>query len=686
MSGHSRCLSLTLLFAVSGVRPGVSQTVTYNEHIAPLLNNNCAKCHRPNQVAPFSLLTYDDAARHGRDMVVQTQSRYMPPWKPEPGWAAYRDERRLTTDQIALIKRWVDDGMPQGDPAKAPVIPVFSDNWQLGAPDLILEMPKAFDVPADGPDVYRNFVIPSGVTEDKYVRAIEVKPLSRSVVHHMLFFTDTTGGARTVDGRDGQAGFPGFGSIFTIGDPVAALNGGLGGWVPGTTPAFLPSGLGMPLPKGADVLVQTHFHPDGAPHTEKTVIGLYFGPKPDRLMTQLQAPAFFGVRANLDIAAGESSYKVRGSYTLPADIDAVSVSAHAHYLAKEAKLSATLPSGEVRILLWIRQWDFNWQDQYIFKDLVPLPKGTRLDGELTYDNSVNNVRNPNTPPKRVTWGENSTDEMGSLILNVVPKAPEDIDTLRLGTIAYILTPVPLVGSKPLLVSSGIVDGASAQPGAVTPGKIVVLYGSRIGPATLTGATQAGGGKISTNLSGAQVLFDGVPAPLLYAGSGQVAAIVPYAVDGKLGTQVQIKNGSLASDPIAMPVTPVAPSIFSVNLSGTGPAAVLNQDGLTVNSASAPAARGSVISIFATGEGQTAPGGVDGQIIASLPFPKPLSPVTVRIGGIAAEVQYAGAAPGQVAGLLQVNARVPDAVPSGEVPIEIQVGDVKSQPGITIAVR
>ena len=293
---------------------GFSQTVTYSQDIAPLLYKNCVKCHRPGQVAPFSLLTYEDAARHGRDMAAQTQSRYMPPWKPEPGWGKYRDERRLSAAEIATIKAWVDGGMPVGDTAKIPSPPSFNDTWQLGTPDLILEMPKEFDVPADGPDIYRNFVIPSGVIEDKYVRAVEVKPLARSVVHHILFFTDTTGGARSADGKDGQPGFPGFGSIFTIGDPVAALNGGLGGWVPGTTPAFLPSGLGMPLPKNADLLMQTHFHPNGAAQKEKTVIGLYFGPRPPRTITQIQVPGFFGIRANIDIPAGTRDFKVRASY------------------------------------------------------------------------------------------------------------------------------------------------------------------------------------------------------------------------------------------------------------------------------------------------------------------------------------------------------------------------------------
>jgi uncharacterized protein (TIGR03437 family) len=675
--------ALSLLAALS---PVSAQTVTYAEHIAPLLYNNCTKCHRPGQVAPFSLLTYDDAFRHGRDIAIQTQSRYMPPWKPEPGWAAYRDERRLTPDQIALIQQWVAGGMQQGDPSKAPPTPVYSDDWQLGQPDLILEMSQAFPVPADGPDVYRNFVIPTNTTDDRWVKAIEVKPLSRSVVHHILFFTDTTHAARLQDGKDGQPGFPGFGSIFTVGDPLSTLNGGLGGWVPGTTPAMLPDGIALPLPKGADLLLQTHFHPNGLAATEKTVIGIYFGPAPTRPMTQFQVPAFFGIRANIDIPAGSNSYKVRDSFVIPADVDAVRVSAHAHYLGKETKLTATLPTGEVRILLWIRSWDFNWQDTYLFRDLVHLPKGTRLDGEMVYDNSALNPRNPNTPPQRVKWGEQSTDEMGSLILNVVPAQSGDIDTLQGATIVYILTPVPLVGNKPLLISSGIVDGASAQPGAVTPGKIVVLYGDRIGSPSLATAQLGADGRLSTNLGGTQVLFDGVSAPLLYSSASQVAAVVPYEVDGKLGTQVQLKNGSLTTDPIPLPLTAVAPSIFSANLSGTGPAAVLNQDGLTVNSSASPAARGSYISIFATGEGQTAPAGIDGSIAAGPVLPHPVQPVQAWIDGRPAEIQHAGAAPGQVAGLLQINLRVPLEASTGDVPVLIQVGAAKSQPNLTISVK
>lgn len=675
-----------LTFLAALVASAQAQTVTYSQDIAPILYANCSACHRPGQVAPFSLLSYNDALTHGKTIAATVQSRYMPPWKPEPGWVPFRDERRLTDAQIALIQKWVDQGMPQGDPSTAPAPPSFADDWQLGTPDLILEMPEGFNIPPDGPDIYRNFAIPTGVTDDKWVRAIELRPSARPVVHHALFYSDTGGAALALDGQDGQPGFPGLGTVFTAQtDPFNALTGGLGGWVPGTTPEFLPPGIAMALPANSALLIQMHFHPNGMPQTEKSRIGIYFGPKPDRDLTQLQAPAFFGIRANIDIPAGDADYKVRGSFTLPVDVDAVSVGAHAHYLGKSAKLTATLPTGEVKILLWIKQWDFSWQDQYIFKDLLFLPKGTRLDGEYTYDNSAGNLRNPFYPPKEVKWGENSTDEMGSLILNVLAHQQSDLGALRVATVAYLLSSVPQVGNKPLFVSSGVVDGASTQPGTVTPGKIVVLYGERVGPANLTSAQVGSDGRVASNLGGTQVLFDGNPAPLLYTSSGQIGVIVPYEVDGHLGTQVQVKTASGASDPVGLPVAQNAPSIFSADYSGSGQGAVLNQDG-TINSFKNPAAKGSVVSIFATGEGQTLPGGIDGKLSTAGNLPIPAAPVSVTINGEKADVLYAGASAGQVAGVLQVNARIPADTPFGDIPVVVQVGGAQSQPGITVAVQ
>jgi uncharacterized protein (TIGR03437 family) len=239
-----------------------------------------------------------------------------------------------------------------------------------------------------------------------------------------------------------------------------------------------------------------------------------------------------------------------------------------------------------------------------------------------------------------------------------------------------------VGNKPLFISSGLVDAASALAGAVTPGKIVVLYGDRLGPATLASA-QVADGKLTTTLGGTQVLFDNVPAPLLYTSTGQLGAVVPYGLDGKKGTQVQVKANGLTSDPVALPVVPAAPAIFSVNYTGSGQGAILNEDS-RVNSSALPAGKGSIIAIYATGEGQTSPPGVDGKLATA--FAQPRLPVQVRINGLPADILYAGAAPGSVAGLMQVNVRIPAEAPSGDVPVEIQVGDAKSQPGITVAVR
>jgi uncharacterized protein (TIGR03437 family) len=678
-------MRLFLLLALSV--PAAAQSVTYSEQIAPIVYNNCTKCHRTGQVTPFTLMSYSDVKQHAPTIAIVTQTHYMPPWKPETGWMQFRDQRSLTAQQISLIQQWVAAGMPQGDPSQEPPLPTFTDGWQLGTPDLVLTMPKAFSVSPDGPDIYRNFVLHTGLTTEKWIGAIELKPSARGAVHHVLFFSDTTGQASAMDGQDGQPGFPGFGTIFTIeaaGDPANALAGGLGGWVPGTTPEFLPSGIAYHLAANADLVLQTHFHPDGKNETEQTTIGLYFAPVPARTITQIQAPAFFGIQSHIDIPAGVNNYLVRGSFTLPVDVDAFSVSAHSHYLGKGTRMTATLPTGEVKILLSIKDWDFNWQDTYIYSNLVTLPRGTRIDGELVYDNSADNPANPFNPPQEVKWGENSTNEMGSLILNVLPHQQSDLSTLNSAIIAYSLTPAPQVGNKPLFIGASVVDAASEQSGAVTPGKIIVLYGNRLGPSTLSTA-QVANGKLTNSLGGTQVLFDGTPAPLLYTSGGQVSAIVPYAVDGKAGTQVTVRNGSNVSDTIALPVTAAAPAIFSVDYTGSGQGAILNQD-LTVNSSSNAAAAGSIVVIYATGEGQTNPAGVDGLIANGPAYAKPNLPVTVTIGGIAADVVYAGAAPVETAGLMQVNVRVPAGLPPGDNAVTVSVGSASSQPGITLALK
>jgi hypothetical protein len=403
--------------------------LTFSETIAPIVYQNCVTCHRPGEAAPFSLITYEDVKKRGALIATVTKSRYMPPWHAAHGYGEFADERRLSDAQIAAIGDWVSQGMPQGDPAKMPKVPQFPEGWHLGKPDLVLEMPAGFDLPASGPDIYRNFVIPTHLTEDKWVRAVEFHPSARKVVHHALFAYVDGGALAKLDGADGRPGFGGMGSIGVA--PGRGNSGSLGGWAVGATPTFLASGLALPLPKGADFILQMHFHLTGKSETEKSVIGIYFADQaPERKLFAAQAPALFGFGAGIDIPAADKHYTIQDSLTLPVDVTAYAVSAHAHYVAKEMKATATLPDGTTKPILWIPDWDFNWQDRYNYMDPVSLPKGTRLDVQIAYDNSADNPRNPSRPPKRVQWGEQSFDEMGSVTVQVVAVHKEDEPVLQ----------------------------------------------------------------------------------------------------------------------------------------------------------------------------------------------------------------------------------------------------------------
>ncbi len=417
-----------LLAAAATVLPAADK-VTFSENVAPILYQNCVTCHRPGEAAPFALITYEDAKKRGSLIASVTKSRYMPPWHAAHDYGEFADERRLTDAQIATLATWVNDGMSQGDPAKMPKLPQFPDGWHLGKPDLILEMPVGFDLPASGPDVYRNFVIPTHLTEDKWVRAVEFRPSARKVVHHVLFAYDASGSVAKMDGVDGKPGFTGMSAIGITGGTGAS--GSLGGWAVGGTPVFLPDGLALPLPKGSDVVLQMHFHLTGKAEQEKSAVGIYFADKaPERRLTAVQLPALFGFGAGLDIPAGERAYTIQDSLTLPVDVQAFSVGAHAHYVAKEMKATATLPNGSIVPLLWIQNWDFAWQDRYTYKAPVTLPKGTKIDVKLVYDNSTDNPRNPSNPAKRVWWGEQSFDEMGSVTLQAVAARKEDEPALQ----------------------------------------------------------------------------------------------------------------------------------------------------------------------------------------------------------------------------------------------------------------
>ena len=457
-SASAIVLALVIGVVVDGPRatPAAQAPVTFSEHIAPIVFNNCSGCHRPGEAAPFSLLSYRDARPLAKAIASATASRVMPPWKAGPSDYEFANARRLSAEQIATIQRWVADGAPEGDPKKLPPLPHFTEGWQLGPPDLAVTMSEPFDVPATGPDVYRNFVVPLNLDHDAWVRAIDFRPSARSVVHHSLFFLDNTGGAREEDAADplpGYAGGMGGGRVVGQGRGLAAILGngnaqaqadgvaraaGLGGWALGGRALELPSGLAFFVPKGSDLILSTHFHPSGKAEREQSSVGLYFaqGP-PTQAFTNIQLPPVFGVFEGIDIPAGQERYTITDSFVIPVDVRAFATGAHAHYLAKEFTLKATLPDGTTKMLLSIGDWDFSWQERYRFKDFVLLPKGTRLDATVSYDNSAANKRNPSRPPVRVYWGEESTDEMGSVGLQVVAANRGELPQLQQAIAAHI---------------------------------------------------------------------------------------------------------------------------------------------------------------------------------------------------------------------------------------------------------
>lgn len=412
--------------ASAAPRAAAAGPITFAETIAPIVYANCITCHRPGEAAPFSLISYEDVARRGALIARVTQARYMPPWHAAHGYGEFADERRLTDEQIAAIGEWVKQGMPRGDIAKMPRVPAFTDGWHLGKPDLIVEMPAGYDVPAAGPDQFRNFVIPTRLAEDRWVRAVEFRPSARKVVHHAIFSWIKGGAAASRDGADGKPGFPGIG-LPSLGD---SNSGPLGGWATGGTPAFLPEGLAARLPAGSDFVLQIHFHLSGKPETERSSVGFYFADKaPERTLINVDAPALFAFGKGIDLAPGAKDQLIEDSFVLPVDVRAYGIGAHAHYLGREMKAEAVLPDGTTKPLLWIRDWDFNWQDSYRYRQPFDLPKGTRINVKLAYDNSTDNPRNPRNPPRRVKFGLQSQDEMGAVSLMAVAKTTEDEKTL-----------------------------------------------------------------------------------------------------------------------------------------------------------------------------------------------------------------------------------------------------------------
>jgi len=410
-------MSFPLLAILDAERPVSGPDVpTYARNVAHILNRSCVPCHRPGESGPFPLTSYPEAKKWSSMIALTTKKRTMPPWSAVPGHGDFVGARVLTTAEISVLDAWHKAGAKPGNLATAPPSPKFTQGWQLGEPDMVLTMPEAVDIPAEGQDQLRNIVIPSGLLADRTVGAMEFRPGNAKTVHHALVFLDNSQAARKLDAADPGVGYLSFGGTGFM------PSGSLGGWAPGGTTKWLPDGVGRYFQKGSDVVLQVHYHPTGKPEKDQSKIGIYFSRKP---VTQLVG----GISVEnwqIDIPAGDSNYLRTASCTLPRDLTVLSVTPHMHLLGKEMRARAILPDGTRRPLVWVKPWNFRWQETYVLREPMKLPAGTRLELESWHDNSAKNPTNPFNPPQRVTYGEGSNDEMSLCILEFTANSIEDL--------------------------------------------------------------------------------------------------------------------------------------------------------------------------------------------------------------------------------------------------------------------
>ncbi len=339
----------------------------------------------------------------------------MPPWLPEPQELKFADEARLSDRELPLIQEWVADGKLQGDAADLPPAPSFTQGWQLGEPDLILKAAKAFALPASSNDQYWNFVLPVPIQGTRWVKAVEIRPGDKRLVHHANILVDRLGVAGQMEKKPGE-GFPGM--DLQIESEAFDPDSHFLFWKPGSAPYVEPDGLALRLDKGSDLVLNTHFQPSGKPEMVQPSVGIYFTDKPATefpMLLQLDGDV------QLDIPPGVKDFVVSDRFMLPIDVDLLGIYPHAHYLGKDLLAEATLPDGTVETLVHIKKWDLNWQAIFRYEHPVSLPKGTAISMRYVYDNSAENSANPNQPPKRVRAGNAGTDEMAHLWLQVLPK-------------------------------------------------------------------------------------------------------------------------------------------------------------------------------------------------------------------------------------------------------------------------
>ena len=387
--------------------------VAFNKDVLPILQKRCQDCHRRGEAAPMALMNYQDVRPWAKSIREAVLTKKMPPWFADPNVGHFSNDRSLSQAEIDTIVGWVDGGTNEGDAKDAPPPRTFTEGWNIGKPDLILQMPNAFHVPSSGQIEYQYVVIPTGLTEDKWVSKVEVRPEARSVMHHVIVFVREPGSKWLADAKPGEVFVP------VRGSAGGGLSG-LGGYVPGQ--AFAPEGTphrATLLKAGSDLVFQLHYTANGKPASDRTRVGLFFTKEPPaEKVTGGAVPQF-----HIAIPPGDPNYKVVGTMTMEHDCDLISMMPHAHVRGKSFEYKITRPNGESEVILSVPHYDFNWQLTYFPAKPIHLPKGTKLEVTAYYDNSPNNPYNPD-PTKEVHWGEQTWEEMMMGYFNVAVDASQ----------------------------------------------------------------------------------------------------------------------------------------------------------------------------------------------------------------------------------------------------------------------
>ncbi|MCI4671701.1 MAG: T9SS type A sorting domain-containing protein [Bacteroidia bacterium] len=441
-------LSLAIILSFQGMHA----QVTFTKDIAPIIYNNCTPCHRPGEIGPMPFTNYNEVMNWGGMIAYVTDINYMPPWKTDRNFSTFQGERFLTATQKQLIQDWVNAGMPQGNPNDEPALPTFPQGSQLGEPDLVISFSEAFQHKGNNKDQYQNFVLPTNLTEDKILKAIELRPGNSRIVHHSLFAMDTTGNARVLDSLSPEYGYDGFGGF------VVDVADNFPGYVPGSKAFLYPNAIGQRIYKNSDIVVQMHYAPTSVAQSDSSTINLFFADSNEvinrQVMIEVMQP--FSSRTSLGEPFSIPPNQVKtfhGTLFVPFDVSLMGIGPHMHLLGTGWEVFAVKPNGDTTNLISIPDWDFNWQGIYFYKNFQILEAGSIIHAYATYDNTSSNPLNPNNPPTRVSWGEGTSDEMYYLPILFVPTLPGD-DTLSLE--------VALPPQKPQLIKYNSLTGVAGQ--------------------------------------------------------------------------------------------------------------------------------------------------------------------------------------------------------------------------------